>query len=98
DSDHAPWSVIGDGSGSQWKLARASAMRCSHRTISQGLFPDNATRARPHTGHRPFATVNIFALFPRMAILGATNPLGNQTLVRNVVEGYPDVRLPLMPA
>jgi hypothetical protein len=30
-----------------------------------------------------------------MAILGATNPLGNQTLVRNVVEGYPDVRLPL---
>src|SRR5271157_1131572 len=95
---HAPWSVIGDGSGSQWELARASAMRCSRRTISQGPFPDNATCARPHTGRRPLATVHIFAHLPRMAILGATNPLGNQTLVRNVVEGYPDVRLPLMSA
>src|SRR5271157_4146702 len=53
---HAPWSVIGDGSGSQWELARASAMRCSRRTISQGPSPDNATCARPHTGHWPVTT------------------------------------------
>ena len=47
-------------------MAREASGACSglghalfRRTLSQGPFPDNATCGRPHTGHRPLATVHV---------------------------------------